>query len=74
MPCRRGPRPSSFSEARKRQFFRLDGAKPPNARAATALAKSQAYQDAARGRDDGEKRQSPGAPRPRKGPTISGAV
>jgi hypothetical protein len=39
--------PSSFSEARKRQLARLDGAKPPTARAAIALAKSQAYQDAA---------------------------
>jgi integrase len=39
--------PSSFSEARKRQLARLDGAKPPTARAAVALAKSQAYQDAA---------------------------
>ena len=38
---------SSFSEARKRQLSRLDGAKPPTARAAMALAKSQAYQDAA---------------------------
>src|ERR1700755_784555 len=39
--------PSPFSEARKRQLTRLDGAKPPTARAAMALAKSQAYQDAA---------------------------
>jgi integrase len=39
--------PNSFSEARKRQIARLDGAKPPTARAALALAKSQAYQDAA---------------------------
>src|SRR5208282_3589308 len=38
---------SSLSEARKRQLARLDGAKPPTARAAMALAKSQAYQDAA---------------------------
>jgi integrase len=34
-------------EARKRQLARLDGAKPPTPRAALALAKSQAYQDAA---------------------------
>jgi len=39
--------PSSFSEARKRQLARLDGGKRPTARAAIALAKSQAYQDAA---------------------------
>ena len=38
---------TSFIEARKRQLARLDGAKPPAARAAMALAKSQAYQDAA---------------------------
>jgi integrase len=38
---------NSFIEARKRQIARLDGAKPPTARAALALAKSQAYQDAA---------------------------
>ena len=38
---------SSFTEARKRQLARLDGAKPPAPRAAIALAKSQAYQDAA---------------------------
>lgn len=36
-----------FAEARKRQLARLDGAKPPTTRAAVALAKSQAYQDAA---------------------------
>jgi integrase len=36
-----------FSEARKRQLARLGGAKPTTARAAIALAKSQAYQDAA---------------------------
>lgn len=36
-----------FSEARKRQTARLGGAKPPTARAVIALAKSQAYQDAA---------------------------
>src|ERR1700761_8386188 len=36
-----------FSAARKRQLARLGGAKPPTARAAIALAKSQAYQDAA---------------------------
>ena len=39
--------PGSFTEARKRQLARLQGAKPPTARAAVALAKSQAYQDAA---------------------------
>jgi len=39
--------PGSFTEARKRQMARLQGAKPPTARAAMALAKSQAYQDAA---------------------------
>src|SRR5271165_2213670 len=38
---------SPFTEARKRQLARLDGARPPTARAAMALAKSQAYQDAA---------------------------
>ena len=38
---------SSFTEIRKRQLARLGGAKPPTARAAMALAKSQAYQDAA---------------------------
>ena len=38
---------SSFTENRKRQLARLGGAKPPSARAAIALAKSQAYQDAA---------------------------
>src|SRR5579871_5328916 len=38
---------SPFSEARKRQLTRLGGAKPPTPRAAMALAKSQAYQDAA---------------------------
>ena len=36
--------PSSFTEARKRQLARLNGAKPPTPRAAMALAKSQAYQ------------------------------
>src|SRR4051812_45995015 len=36
-----------FAEARKRQLVRLEGARPPTARAAIALAKSQAYQDAA---------------------------
>jgi integrase len=36
-----------LTEARKRQLARLDGAKPPTPRAALALAKSQAYQDAA---------------------------
>ena len=39
--------PNSLAEARKRQLARLEGAKPPSARAAMALAKSQAYQDAA---------------------------
>ena len=39
--------PGSFTEARKRQMARLHGAKPPTARAAMALAKSLAYQDAA---------------------------
>jgi integrase len=38
---------SSFSETRKRQLARLGGAKPPAPRTAMALAKSQAYQDAA---------------------------
>src|ERR1700729_4125474 len=38
---------SSFTEARRRQLARLGGTKPPAARAAIALAKSQAYQDAA---------------------------
>jgi integrase len=38
---------SLFAEARKRQFARLQGAKPPIARAAMALTKSRAYQDAA---------------------------
>src|SRR3954447_5640963 len=38
---------SSFTEARRRQLARLGGAKPPAPRAAIALAKSQAYQDAA---------------------------
>ena len=37
----------AFTEARKRQLGRLGGAKPPAPRAAIALAKSQAYQDAA---------------------------
>jgi integrase len=36
-----------FREARKRQIARLDGTKPRTAKAALALAKSQAYQDAA---------------------------
>jgi integrase len=39
--------PSPFSEARKRQLARLQGAKPPTARVAMALAKSRACQDAA---------------------------
>src|SRR5271156_1018130 len=38
---------NSFTEARRRQLARLGGAKPPAPRAAIALAKSQAYQDAA---------------------------
>src|ERR1700742_3036570 len=38
---------NSFSDARKRQLARLGGTKPPAPRAAIALAKSQAYQDAA---------------------------
>jgi hypothetical protein len=37
----------AFTEPRKRQLARLGGAKPPAPRAAVALAKSQAYQDAA---------------------------
>ena len=37
----------TFIEARKRQFSRLNGAKPPSPRAAMAMAKSQEYQDAA---------------------------
>jgi hypothetical protein len=40
---------NSFSDARKRQLARLGGTKPPTARAAIALAKAQAYQDAADG-------------------------
>jgi integrase len=36
-----------FADARKRQIAKLDGAKPKTAAAAIALAKSQAYQDAA---------------------------
>src|ERR1700749_1204592 len=39
--------PNSFTEARKRQLARLGGGRPPAPRAAIALAKSQAYQDAA---------------------------
>ena len=38
---------SSFTEVRRRQLARLGGTKPPAPRAAIALAKSQAYQDAA---------------------------
>ena len=38
--------PPQASDARKRQLARLDGVKPPSARAGLALAKSQAYQDA----------------------------
>src|SRR6202030_2233389 len=37
----------AFTAARKRQLARLGGAKPPAPRAAMALARSQAYQDAA---------------------------
>jgi integrase len=37
----------SVTEARKRQIARLDGARPPTARKAMALAKSKAYQDGA---------------------------
>src|SRR6516162_9332220 len=37
----------AFTAARKRQLARLGGAKPPAPRAAIALAKSHAYQDAA---------------------------
>src|SRR5271154_425410 len=37
----------AFTKVRKRQLARLGGAKPPAPRAAIALAKSQAYQDAA---------------------------
>src|SRR5208283_5045171 len=44
---KRGATPSHLTDARKRRLVRLDGAKPPTARAAMALAKSQAYQDAA---------------------------
>ena len=39
---------NTFSDARKRQLARLGGIRPPAARAAIALAKSQAYQDAGR--------------------------
>src|ERR1700753_3205975 len=39
--------PDSFVAARTRQLARLGGASPPAPRAAIALAKSQAYQDAA---------------------------
>src|SRR3984885_8204506 len=38
---------NSFADARQRQLARLAGAKPPTARRAMALARSQAYQDAA---------------------------
>src|ERR1700723_3028678 len=38
---------NTFSDARKRQLARLGGTKPPPARPAIALAKPQAYQDAA---------------------------
>jgi integrase len=38
---------NAFTAARKRQLVRLGGAKPPAPRAAMALARSQAYQDAA---------------------------
>ena len=37
----------AFTAARKRQLARLGGARPPAPRATIALAKSQAYQDAA---------------------------
>src|SRR6195952_4377630 len=47
MPCYMDVMSSPFTDARKRQLSRLGGAKPPSARAAVALAKSQAYQDAA---------------------------
>jgi hypothetical protein len=47
MLCYKHGMTSPFAEARKRQIARLGGAKPPTARAAIALAKSQAYQDAA---------------------------
>jgi integrase len=47
MSCYQGNMANSFTEARKRQLARLEGAKPPAPRAAMALAKSQAYQDAA---------------------------
>src|SRR5271165_3218617 len=39
--------PRTLTAARQRQLARLDGVRPPTARAALALAKSQAYQDAA---------------------------
>ena len=39
----------SVTEARKRQIARLDGARPPTARKAIALAKSKAYQDCGTG-------------------------
>lgn len=39
--------PDSFADARKRQLVRLGGSKPPTPRTAIAIAKSQAYQDAA---------------------------
>jgi hypothetical protein len=52
--CYREEMSSPFSEARKRQFGRLGGAKPPTARAAIAIAKSQAYQDAADAPSDAE--------------------
>lgn len=42
-----GSMADAFTEARKRHLARLGDAKPPAPRAAIALAKSQAYQDAA---------------------------
>ncbi len=39
--------PKPYADTRNRQLARLDGASPPTTRAAIALAKSQAYQDAA---------------------------
>jgi hypothetical protein len=42
-----GDMADTFTEARKRQLARLGSAKPPDRRAAIALAKSRAYQDAA---------------------------
>src|ERR1700712_4362532 len=47
MPCYMDVMSSPFTDARKRQLSRLGGAKPPSARAAVAVDKSQASQDAA---------------------------